>query len=287
MIGILFGLLAAAGQGFGYAILKKSFDERASSLAFFCDMFFGLLIWIPVSLVLGVEWNNVLYIFGYALISAVLAEAFVFFVLAKGEISLTQPVFSTYPLFTLLFSSIVNGDRLSFAVIISIISIIAGIVVLAFPVQINKAELKKRVLLLWPLAGAFAVGISDSLSKHALDTATTGTFLFALAFAQIPVAIGYLVIEKQKMNDVVVMFKNYKQYINSFLGSFFIVSTLVFFWLAFTYTKASIASPITATYVIFTLIFAAIIVKEKVILKDKIGIVITVLGVLALSFLVV
>lgn len=286
MLGILFGLLAAVGQGLGYAVLKKSFSERPASLAYFYDMLLGLVIWIPVSIVLGVQWDMLSTVFWYAFLSALLAEAFVFFVLSKGDISLTQPVFSTYPLFTLLFSRYVNGDVLSLPVIVSIICVMVGIIILAFPTAFDKAELKKRALLLWPLAGAIAVGISDSVSKNILDQTSTGTFLFSLAFAQIPVAIGYLWAEKQKMGDVIDMFKNYKAYVYSFLGSFFIVSSLIFFWLAFTFTSASIASPLTATYVVFALLFGLVIVKEKVAKKDIVGIVTTVFGVLALSILV-
>lgn len=286
MFGIIYGLLAAVGQGLGYAVLKKSFSERPASLAYFYDMLLGILIWVPISLVLGIQWDMLSTVFWYAFLSALLAEAFVFFVLSKGDISLTQPVFSTYPLFTLLFSRVVNGDSLSLPVITSIVFVMGGIIILAFPATFDKAELKKRALLLWPLAGAIAVGISDSVSKNILDKTSTGTFLFSLAFAQIPVAIGYLWAEKQKLTDVVDMFRNYKTYLYSFLGSFFIVSSLVFFWLAFTYTSASIASPLTATYVVFALLFGTLIVKEKVARKDIIGIVITVLGVLALSFLV-
>lgn len=171
-------------------------------------MVFGLLIWIPAGFLLGIEWHRFFYVFGYALLSAALVEAFVFFVLAKGEISLTQPVFSTYPLFTLLFSLRINGDIVTLPVLLAIITIIIGIVVLSTPAQFNRAELKKRALLLWPLAGAIAVGVSDSLSKHTIDSVSAGTFLVALAIAQIPVAFGYLLVEKQPFSEVVAMYKN-------------------------------------------------------------------------------
>ncbi|MCC7304155.1 DMT family transporter [bacterium] len=286
MLGIIFGLIAAFAQGLGHTLLKKSYDKRSASLAFFVDMIFGLLIWVPVAFVFGIQWDQIWVVFGYALLSALLAEAFVFFVLGKGDISLTQSVFSTYPLFTLLFSRFINGDTLTIPSLLAIVVIIVGIVTLGLPQTFDKSELKKRIILLWPLAGAIAVGVSDSLSKNILDQTSTGTFLFALAFAQIPVALGYLLVEKQRTTDIIDMFKNYRDAKYSFLGSFLLVVSLIFFWLAFTYTTASIASPVTGTAIVFTLLFASIFLKEKVVLKDKIGICLTVLGVLGLSFLV-
>jgi drug/metabolite transporter (DMT)-like permease len=286
MLGIIFGLIAAIGQGLGYALLKKSFDERSPSLAFFTDMIFGLLIWIPFGLILGVEWQLFSTVMWVALISALLSEAFVFFVLSKGDFALSQSVFATYPLFTLLVSKYVNGDVLSASVIAAIFLTVIGIIVLSLPVKVNSAEMRKRALLLWPLAGAIAVGVSDSLSKNIIDSVSTGTFLVALAIAQVPIALGYLYLEKQTLKTAMNMYVNVKENRYAFLGSFCIVSTMVFFWLAFAHTLASIASPITASYVVFSLFFAAILVKEKVNQKDLIGILLTILGVISLSMLI-
>ena len=77
-MGILFGLLAAVSFAVCYVSLKKSYEEFPPSIAFFFDMVLGILLWIPFSLILGFDSNNLGIVFVFALISAVLSEAFFF-----------------------------------------------------------------------------------------------------------------------------------------------------------------------------------------------------------------
>lgn len=103
-MGILFALLAAVSQATLWVSLKKSYENLKPSVAFFLDMVIGLIIWIPFSLLVGVDFTNLPILLVYALISGILSEAFVFYVMSKGEVSFTSTIFSTYPLFTIFFS---------------------------------------------------------------------------------------------------------------------------------------------------------------------------------------
>jgi drug/metabolite transporter (DMT)-like permease len=103
-MGIIFGLLASLSQAISYTLLKRSYRELAPSVAFLFDACFGLLIWIPFAFYIGFDFNHLPLVMIYALISALLSEAFVFYVLSKGEISLTGTIFSSYPIYTILFS---------------------------------------------------------------------------------------------------------------------------------------------------------------------------------------
>ncbi|MBU0976129.1 MAG: DMT family transporter [Patescibacteria group bacterium] len=284
MSGIVFGILCSLFQGIGYTTLKKSFKELPSSYAFLAYMLLGLLVWVPVSIVMGVSFGNIGMVFFYAFLSAILSEAFVFFVLSKGEhISITGVYFSTYPVFTILFSRIINGEIITSVVGGFVLITILGVLVIAVPRKFNEAELKNKLVLIYPLLGAIAVGISDTLSKKALYQTDSATFLFCVAFMQIPVSTIYLKLEKQKVS-VKKLLKDIATYKYSLLGSFFTVISLIFFWLAFENTLASIASPLTATYPVFIVVLARIFLKEKVAKKDYFGIVVTVLGVVGIGY---
>jgi drug/metabolite transporter (DMT)-like permease len=220
----------------------------------------------------------------FALISALLSEAFVFYVLSKGEISITGTIFSSYPIYTILFSLFINHEKLLpwhwFFVGLTIL----GTIVVSWPEKITKQELKKKMIILWGVAGAMAVGLSDSLSKNVIDKTSAEAFLFALAFAQVPVALVYLKLEKQKIGQFKNTISQFKKYQYSIYGSFFSVITVLFLWLAFQDTFASIASPLTATYPGIMIALAYFFLKERVKLKDLIGLIIVITGVIGISY---
>jgi len=76
-MGILFAILAALSQSILWVALKKSYDNLSPSVAFFFDMVLGLLVWIPFSLIVGVDFSRMGEVLIYALISGILSEAFV------------------------------------------------------------------------------------------------------------------------------------------------------------------------------------------------------------------
>lgn len=91
-LGILFGLTASLFFAFSYISLKRSYEEFPPSVAFFLDALFGLLIWIPVALSLGINTNVFLTVLPWAVASAILSEAYFFYVLSKGEVSITGTI---------------------------------------------------------------------------------------------------------------------------------------------------------------------------------------------------
>jgi drug/metabolite transporter (DMT)-like permease len=285
-VGILFGLLAAIGQAAGYTYAKKSYEELPPSIVFFFDACFGILIWVPVSLILGVDFTQLLLISGFALLSALLSEAFVFYALSKGILSISGTIFASYPIYTIFFSFFINSERLNPIQWSFILLTIIGTLLSCLPKEFNKSELKKKIYVLWPLAAAIAVGFSDSLSKNIIDKTSMQTFLFALGFAQIPVAIAYLKLEKQSVSQFSNTFRHLNKYKFALIGSLCNVLAVMFMWIAFSSTLASIASPITATYPALIVILALLFLKEKPTLTETLGIIITLCGIIGVSFIV-
>lgn len=283
MLGIFFAFLSTLGQGSAHTILKKSFLEFPPSIAFLFETIFGLLIWIPFAFITGIDWSHIGTVFFYAMISAILSEAYVFYALSKGQLSIASTLFSTYPIFTIIFSKLINQDNLDDTTLCFILIIVSGILQIAIPKKFQKQELSKKALILLPLSAALAVGISDSLSKSILDHTSTGTFLFCLAIMQIPISLGFLYLEKQKFNEIKLIFTKLPQYKFAILGSGLLVSSMICFWLAFANTLASIASTITGTHLAFVLIFAKFFLREKITSKDYAGIIIILFGLMGLS----
>src|SRR3989338_9004750 len=106
-MGILFGLLAALMFGASLIIIKKSYDTLSPSVAFAFQALFGLLIWVPFALFEGITFSYLAIVLFIALFSAVLSEAFPYYMLSKASAALTGAFFSTYPAFTILFSVII------------------------------------------------------------------------------------------------------------------------------------------------------------------------------------
>jgi len=283
-MGILFAILAALTQSILWVALKKSYENLAPSVAFFFDMLLGLLVWVPFSLIVGVDFSRMGEVLVYALISGVLSEAFVFYVFSKGEVSYTSTIFSTYPLFTIFFSVLFNHERLLPIQWILVALVIVGTLIVSIPEKITKSELAKKSFLIWPLLGALAVGVSDTLSKGIIDKTSAESFLFGLAFAQIPISLLYLKFEKQVIPKLQIIRKEWSIYKFALLGSMMNMLTVLFLWLAFARAPASIASPITASYPGFVVLMAVVFLKEKVAKKDYFGFALITLCVMGISY---
>ncbi|QQG41852.1 MAG: DMT family transporter [Candidatus Woesebacteria bacterium] len=282
-MGIIFGLLAALGQAFGYVSIKKSFKELNPSIAFFFDACFGLLLWVPFALFTGINFSQLPVVVGFALISALLSEAFVFYALSKGYLSISGTLFASYPIFTIFFSYILNGERLLPLHWLFVGLTILGVIIVSLPKRFKKEELKEKLYVVWPLAAAITVGLSDTLSKGIIDKTSAETFLFALAFAQLPVAIGYLLISRQSLGQFELALREFSKYKFAILGSFLNIVAVLFLWLAFSSTFASIASPLTAAYPALLVILSMIFLKEKPSKKELIGLITAIIGIVGIS----
>lgn len=283
-MGILFGILAALGQALSYVAIKRSFKDLNPSIAFFFDACFGLLLWIPFALIIGVDFSQLPAVGWIALLSALLSEAFVFYALSKGHLSISGTLFATYPVFTIFFSVLINNERLLALHWFFVFITILGILIVSLPKKLQKNELKEKLYIMWPLVAAMAVGLSDTLSKGIIDRTSAQTFLFALAFAQLPVAIGYLLFTRQSLRQVEKAIEQFHVYKWAIIGSFLNIIAVLFLWLAFATTYASIASPLTAAYPAILILFAALFLKERSTKTELVGLFLTTIGIVGISY---
>lgn len=284
MIGIVFALICALFIGFSLLFLRKSYKEFPPSVAFFFDACFGLLIWVPLAIFMGISSGaNLFEALTFAIISAILSEAIVFYALSRGELAVTATVLATYPVYTVIFSILLNKEVLSFNLALFVSMAILGSIVASLPNKFDVEDLKINKGILWPFFAALCIGLSDTISKGYINRSQDFSFLFMLGFVQIPVALAYLRIEKQSLskavNGVISKLSDYKY---SLLGGLFNIIGTGFLWLSFSYSPASIASPITGTSGALTVLLSRFLLREKLSMRKYVGIVLAFIGVLGI-----
>ena len=278
MLGIIIAILSAVFMAGMQILLKKSYKELDPSVAFLFDMLFGLIIWIPTGFIFGATINGIVKCLIYAVISAVLSEALVFYALSKGNLSVATVLISTYPVYTLIFSLLINKEQLLPIQIIFILITIIGTILTAFDSDFKISNMK-NISILIPFITAVAIGLSDTLTKGIINSTSSFDFIVAIALVQIPVAIIYLIIAKQKFKTIIKDLKEgVKEYKYSIVGSLLNVLGTGCLLISFNYTYASIASPLTAIYTPFVLIYSFAKLKEKINKINLCGVILALIG---------
>ena len=231
----------------------------------------------------SVSWGEA---FLFALISAILSEAIVFYALSHGELAVTATILATYPIYTVLFSRVLNGEVLSAPITFFVIITILGSIIASLPKKIKKSEFKLSKKIAWPFVAAICIGLSDTISKGYINRSNDFSFLLSLGFIQIPVALAYLKIERQSLTTsitgVINKFKNYKF---ALLGGLFNIIGTGFLWLSFSFAPASIASPITGSNGALTVLLSRLILKEKILPRKYFGIILAFIGIIGITLL--
>ena len=272
-IGIIFGLATALFQALSYIFMRRSLQDFSESMAFMMNALTGVVIWIPFATLTNGVWSDVLFVLPIALLSAILSEAFVFFATARGDTIVTGVLFSTYPIFTIFFAYLFLQERLLFLAWIALGLVIIGTLVVSSPSRREWAKEKvshwEFHLIAWPLVAAVAVSISDVAGKHIIDQTSAGTFLIALAIAEVPVGILFLRLQKQSLRQLKTFFSHFKDHKYAFFSGLLSTLAVLMLWLAFEILPASIASPLTAVTPIFVFVFGITFLKEKVSFKNS------------------
>lgn len=287
MTGIILALLCAVFVAFSQLSLRKSYQGLPPSIAFFFDAIFGLLIWVPLAIFMGisgtVNWGEAIM---FAIISAILSEAIVFYALSHGELAVTATVLATYPVYTVIFSRLLNNEVLTLPLTFFVALAILGSIVASMPEKVKMNELRFSKGIMWPFIAAICIGLSDTISKGYINRSNDFSFLFSLGFVQIPVAVAYLRIEKQSLvKSIEGVVKHVKDYKFALLGGLFNIIGTGFLWLSFSFAPASIASPITGSNGTLTVFLSSLILKEKIAVRKYIGILFAFIGIIGIAIL--
>lgn len=278
MLGIVIAIISAIFMAGMQIMLKKSYKELNPSVAYLFDMIFGVLIWIPVGFIFGATYKGIFNCMIYAVISALLSEVLVFYALSKGNLSVATVLISTYPAFTLIFSLLINNESLSYIQVILIIITIIGTILTAFDSDFKIKNMINLHILI-PFITAIAIGLSDTITKGIINENSSFDFIVAMAIVQMPIAIVYLLITKQKIKRIYEdLKKGVNEYKYSIIGSLLNVIGTGCLLVSFNYTYASIASPLTAIYTPFVLIYSFAVLKEKMNIIKLLGVTFALVG---------
>ncbi len=285
MTGILLAILAAIFIGLSQLMLRKSFKELQPSIAFFFDAIFGLLLWVPLALIMGVNFGVSLREAAFfAIISAILSEAIVFYALSHGELAITATVLATYPAYTVLLSWLINNESLTWSLLFFVILAIIGSVLASLPEDKAMKRLRLNRHIAWPFIAALCIGLSDTISKGFINRSNDFSLLFMLGIVQIPVAVAYLHLEKENiLHAVKSTLGKIEAYNHAIAGGFFNIIGTGFLWLSFSYAPASIASPITGVSGVVTVLLARHFLKDTISLKQYIAIAMAFIGVVGIA----
>lgn len=161
---------------------------------------------------------------------------------------------------------------------------ILGSIVATLPDKLKSSEFKLRKELVWPFIAAIGVGLSDTLSKGYINRSGDFSFLFALGFMQVPVALAYLRLERE---SVIVAIKgateSFSLYKHVLIGGLFNIIGTGFLWLSFSYAPASVASPITGVSGALAVMFARFAFSERLSARKYFGIALALAGVLGIA----
>ena len=277
-MGIVIAIASAVFMTAMQILLKKSYKELNPSVAFFFDAIFGLLIWIPIGFIFGGNLNDVISCLPYAIISAILSEALVFYALSKGDLSVASVLISTYPIYTLILSFIINKEILTPLQVVFILVTILGTILACVEKEFKWKNIKNLTTLI-PIITAVAIGLSDTLTKSIINQTSSFSFLIAIAIIQLPVALIYLKISKQKFSKIITELKSdMKEYKYSIYGSLFNILGTGCLLVSFNYALASIASPLTAIYTPIVLVYSFVVFKEKINRVNLLGIIAAFIG---------
>lgn len=285
-IGILFAVLQSSLLAVANLFLKKSYKNFPPSVSFFIFSLFSLFAWGGLGLILGVNFSNPFLGLLIGFVSAIFGQALYIYVLSKGELSITASILSSYSVYTVLFSIGFLRERPSVITLLFIGLAMLGTLIVTFPEKgkLNKKDLQHLSMIAWAVFGAIAIGAADTATKYYIDSVSVGSFLFYTAIAQVVVSFVYLRLEKESLGQFRTLFTRLDEYKNALLGSFFVSISTVFLFLAFSYTLASIIAPIGATNPVLTVILAVVFLKEKLSLKNIIGLILVIAAILGLAF---
>ncbi len=285
MTGIIAAIYASFILAIGETSLKKSFRDFEPSVGYFVSAVAGLILLLPAGLILGGSFSNLAQVLPYAIMSAVLSEALYFYALSKGQLSITAILLSTYPVYTIFFSHIINDERIAAEAWPFVGITIFGTLLSYLPSKLTRRELVLSQALVWPIIAAIAAGLADTVAKSIINQTSAYDFLIALAIAQVPISLIYLRLEKLRPGtEIQKILKAPQYYFHALSGGLMAIIGTSLLWVAFNYSDASIISPIVATSGGIIVLLAALFLDERLRLRNGVGVALMLAGVIGITF---
>ncbi len=276
----ILSILAAFFWGIGGVITKKGLYHISPLYNNVLGAIVTLILIVPFALSHNPDLLSSIKIIPHTLLVGALLLCY-YYVLEKGQISLTGTVLATYPLITVVLSFLFLNEQTTFLQNIAILIIILGSVVLVGGE--NKNKLNKSITdnwIIWALGGAFAIGISDFIAKTAINQSDIYSYLVYYSFAFALTSLVAIIFDKKGRSLQSFSSKNF---LPTFIGVTMTEVGMLFYYLAISKGLLSIVTPISSSYTVITIILSWIFLKDKINKIQWFGITLSVLGIILIG----
>ena len=269
--------LAAAGLwGVGAVLAKRGLERVTPLWNNIISYGFVVVTLIPWAINGGVNLEKLPVILPLTLLTAG-AYSIYYYVIAHGEIALTGTINSMYPLATVVLAKLFLGETTSGVQNLGIMATLIGAVLIAWP---KNVKLKLENWVWWGTAGAVLAGSGDFLTKLIIGKSDVYTFTLSHELAFIPVMAGLWLADKRGRSLPRLQLKSWWP---TLAGVGMLQMGVLSFFIALSLGKASVVAPVSSIYQAITVVLAMVWLKEKVSLRQLLGIALAVSGVLALA----
>lgn len=276
----IYSLLGALITGVGQVLVKKGQLQLTPLIDNFLAALIVNLILAPLLFFWGVDFTVGKDILGYALIAATMYAVF-YYVISYGNVSLMVSLINTFPVVTIALAISMLREWPNPYQWLGIVLVILGIIFISREKADEENSHKKKYWLIWGLFGSLAIGIAEFVTKLATLKTDGFTFTFFVYVMYLPPLILLMFFDKKGRK-----FKNLKHkasLLYTAIGIFFIEAGLIAIALAYQHGLASLVSPIVATHMLITAVLAVIFLKEKLLLIQKVGILLNLIGIIIIG----
>lgn len=271
----IYALLGAIITGIGQVLVKKGQLKLTPLLDNLLATFIVTLILVPFLFIRGVDLEAGKSIIIYASVAAAMYATF-YYIINLGNVSLMVSLINTFPVVTIMLAVGFLRELPSIYQWFGIILVILGTIFISRE-KIKGSKNRNRLWVLWGLLGSLAIGIAEFVTKLATLRVDGFTFTFFVYLMYIPPLVILMALDKKgrKFEKL----KNRSSLLYTVTGIFFIEAGLIAIALAYQHGQASLVSPVVSTHMLITALLAAFFLKEKLLSIQRIGILVTLIGI--------
>ncbi|MEK6897673.1 MAG: EamA family transporter [Nanoarchaeota archaeon] len=280
-ISILFALLAMVLWGFEELFLKKTIARVKTLTTLLINTITGVILqFLVVVVLIGkitlIPINDFLLVI-VAVITAFLGYLFFYKALGKQKLSLISSLDNSWIIVSIIIAMVFFGEKLNFISTLSVVLVLFG----AFLISANFKKLKRMRFILgggYELLSVIFIGITVPLEKVIVNRIGEANTIIYLGVLILPSIFIYKFFMKEKFIK-----PNKKALKTGIASGIFDGLAFIFYLLALKSTNVSIVAPIVASSVIVSVFLGRVYLKEKMTLKQIIGAIAILIGVIILS----
>jgi uncharacterized membrane protein len=279
----IYALLGAIITGVGQMFVKKGQIKLSPLMDNLLAAIIVNLLLVPFLFFRGINFSAGKDIILYALIAASMYATF-YYIISKGNVSIMISLINAYPVVTIALAILFLHELPNAVEWFGIVITLLGVVCVSSGKGNNSFRrmiYKKNTWVGWGLFGALALGIAEFVTKIATLHADGFTFTFFVYIMYIPPLLLFLLLDRKGRKFE--RLTNKSSLFFTCVGIFFIESGLIAIALAYQHGLASLVSPVVASNMLITVLLAAYFLKEKIQVIQKIGIFLTLVGVIVIG----